>query len=62
LEVLFQKLFPANGWKYKKNVTSMEGKPDIVFPNLKLAIFIDSVSGMGADTIHIYPKAIRNIG
>ena len=30
------------GLRYRKNVTKMEGKPDLYFPNKKVVIFLDS--------------------
>ena len=42
LEVLFRKALLKAGWRHKKNSLKLVGKPDIAFPKLKTAIFIDS--------------------
>lgn len=42
MEVLFNKQLSKLGYKYKKNVADLIGKPDIVFAKKKLVIFLDS--------------------
>ncbi|MBI2057872.1 MAG: very short patch repair endonuclease [Candidatus Yanofskybacteria bacterium] len=42
LEKEFRKELSAVGLRYRKNVSSLPGKPDIVFGKKKLAIFLDS--------------------
>lgn len=39
----------AKGYRYRKNVSSIFGKPDIVFARLKIAIFCDSEFWHGKD-------------
>ncbi len=39
-ELLLFKLLRKNGYKFKKH-SSLPGKPDIVFKDIKLAVFID---------------------
>jgi DNA mismatch endonuclease (patch repair protein) len=42
LEIRFRTALKKLGYKYRKNVSSYFGKPDIVLPRLKTVIFIDS--------------------
>lgn len=39
-EVLIRKLLFAKGLRYRKNVKSLRGKPDIVLPKYRTAVFI----------------------
>jgi DNA mismatch endonuclease (patch repair protein) len=39
-EVLVRKLLFARGLRYRKNVKSLRGKPDIVLPKYKTVVFI----------------------
>lgn len=40
-EVLLAKALWAKGYRYRKNVKTVTGRPDIVFRRLKVAIFCD---------------------
>ncbi|MBL8168020.1 MAG: DNA mismatch endonuclease Vsr [Acidobacteria bacterium] len=40
-EILFRKALWAKGIRYKANATNLPGKPDIVLPTRKTAIFVD---------------------
>lgn len=42
IEVSFRKALWSRGYRYRKNCSSIEGKPDIVLPKYKTAIFCDS--------------------
>jgi len=42
LEIYFRKLLWKNNLRYKIHYKKLVGKPDIVFPKEKVAIFIDS--------------------
>ena len=42
IEELFRKSLWRMGYRYRKNVASLYGKPDVVFTRKKIAIFIDS--------------------
>lgn len=48
-EVLLAKNLWKRGWRYRKNDKSVFGKPDIVFKNFRIAIFIDSEYFHGKD-------------
>lgn len=39
-EIMVRKYLFANGFRYRKNVKTMPGKPDIVLPRYKTVIFI----------------------
>ena len=39
-EILVRKFLFANGFRYRKNVKDLPGKPDIVLPKYKTVIFI----------------------
>ncbi|MBN2485568.1 MAG: very short patch repair endonuclease [Bacteroidales bacterium] len=40
-ELKLRRALWALGYRYRKNLTSLPGKPDIVYPKYKLAIFVD---------------------
>ncbi len=40
-EIMFRKALWAKGYRYRKNVKKLPGKPDIVINKAKLVIFID---------------------
>lgn len=42
IEIILRKKLWAKGYRYRKNYSKLPGKPDIVFPKFKLAIFCDS--------------------
>ena len=49
IEVLMQKELWRRGLRYRKNVKSIEGKPDIAFIGKKIAVFCDSEFWHGYD-------------
>lgn len=49
IEVILRKALWARGLHYRKNVTSIIGKPDIVFKSKKVAVFCDSEFWHGYD-------------
>ena len=49
IEVLLQKDLWRRGLRYRKNVKSIEGKPDIAFIGKKIAVFCDSEFWHGYD-------------
>lgn len=49
IEVILRKALWARGLHYRKNVTSIIGKPDIVFKGKKVAVFCDSEFWHGYD-------------
>lgn len=40
-EAALRRLLHAGGLRYRKNVRSLKGRPDIVFPSARVAVFID---------------------
>ena len=52
IEVLLQKELWRRGLRYRKNVKSIEGKPDIAFIGKKIAVFCDSEFWHGYDWEH----------
>lgn len=42
IEILFRKALWKKGFRYRKNSSKYFGKPDLVLPKYKTAIFIDS--------------------
>lgn len=48
-EVLLAKALFAKGYRYRKNYSKVEGCPDIAFPKLKLAVFVDGEFWHGKD-------------
>ncbi len=49
IEVQLRKALWKKGFRYRKNVESLPGKPDIVIPKYKIAIFCDSEFFHGKD-------------
>lgn len=41
IEVAVRRALTARGLKYRKNVMTLPGRPDIVFPSARLIVFID---------------------
>lgn len=42
IELMLRSALWNKGYRYRKNYTKLEGKPDIVLPKYKIAIFCDS--------------------
>jgi len=42
IEILLRKELWKRGYRYRKNVTSVFGKPDIIFSRERIAVFCDS--------------------
>jgi DNA mismatch endonuclease, patch repair protein len=40
-EILLRKELFRRGLRYRKNVTKLPGRPDVVFPSARLAVFVD---------------------
>lgn len=49
IEVALRKALWKKGFRYRKNVSSLPGKPDIVIPKYKIVIFCDSEFFHGKD-------------
>ena len=49
IELILRKVLWQCGLRYRKNVTKVYGKPDIVFPGKKVAVFCDSEFWHGYD-------------
>lgn len=49
IEVILRRALWQKGFRYRKNVPSLPGKPDIVIPKYKIAIFCDSEFFHGKD-------------
>lgn len=45
-EILVRKYLFSKGFRFRKNVKELPGKPDIVLPKYKIAIFIHGCFGM----------------
>ena len=43
IEIALGKALWAKGYRYRKNDTSVIGKPDFTFKRIKLAIFVESI-------------------
>ena len=74
IEIMLRKALWKKGYRYRKNVNTIFGKPDIVLPKYKIAIFCDSefFHGKGWDQLsarilkgdnssYWYSKIQRNI-
>ncbi len=60
IEQILRKALWANGYRYRKNVVSLPGKPDIVLPRYKIAIFCDEEFFHGKDWIVLKPKLMNS--
>lgn len=49
IEMTLRKALWGKGFRYRKNVASLPGKPDIVIPKYKIVIFCDSEFFHGKD-------------
>ena len=59
IELMLRKELWSRGLRYRKNVTGIIGKPDIVFKTKKVAVFCDSEFWHGYDWAH-YKKHIKS--
>lgn len=57
IEILLRQELWSRGLRYRKNVKSIYGHPDIAFPGKKIAVFCDSEFWHGYD----WSNRIRNI-
>lgn len=56
IEIKLRKALWHRGYRYRKNFSYLPGKPDIVFPQFKLAIFCDAEFWHGKDWEVLQPK------
>lgn len=56
IEVILRKALWHKGYRYRKNVASLPGKPDIVLSKYKIAIFCDAEFWHGKDWEILRPK------
>lgn len=59
IEVLLRKSLWKKGYRYRKNVKSLTGNPDIVLTKYKIAIFCDSEFFHGKDWEVLKPRLER---
>lgn len=59
LERLFEGALRKTDLKYRKHVSSLPGKPDFVFTDKKVAVFIDSCFWHGCRYHGTFPKSNR---
>lgn len=58
-EVLLRKALWGEGLRYRKNVSTLPGKPDIVFPGPRVVVFCDGDFWHGKDWESRRPKLAR---
>ncbi len=56
IEIRLRQALWHKGYRYRKNVSTLPGKPDIVFTKYKLAIFCDAEFWHGKDWEVLKPK------
>ena len=56
IEVKLRKELWSRGYRYRKNVSNLPGKPDIVLTKYKIAIFCDSEFFHGKDWEVLKPR------
>ncbi|MCI8921746.1 MAG: very short patch repair endonuclease [Acutalibacter sp.] len=59
IELRLRKALWHKGYRYRKNVKTLPGKPDIVFTKYKLAIFCDAEFWHGKDWDTLKSKLLR---
>ncbi len=59
IELRLRKALWRKGYRYRKNVKNLPGKPDIVFTKYKLAIFCDAEFWHGKDWDILKPKLLK---
>ena len=59
IEVTLRKALWSRGYRYRKNDKRLPGKPDIVLPKYKIAIFCDSEFFHGKDWEVLKPQLMR---
>ncbi|OGF49571.1 hypothetical protein A3G55_02925 [Candidatus Giovannonibacteria bacterium RIFCSPLOWO2_12_FULL_44_25] len=59
LEKSFRRILTKAGYKYKKNIARLAGKPDIVFPKQRVVIFLDSCFWHGCRRHCRFPNSNR---
>jgi len=62
IETLFRKELWKAGFRYRKNSGKYFGKPDIVLPKHKTAIFVDSCFWHGCKNIVVFQPLAKNTG
>jgi len=62
IEILFRKALWEKGYRYRKNVKNLPGKPDIVINKYRIAIFCDGefFHGKDWDALHEKLKSSNN--
>lgn len=60
IEVKLRKELWNRGYRYRKNVSNLPGKPDIVLTKYKIAIFCDSEFFHGKDWEVLKPRLEKN--
>ena len=61
IEVKLRKELWSRGYRYRKNVSNLPGKPDIVLTKYKIAIFCDSEFFHGKDWEVLKPRLEKSI-
>ena len=56
IEIMLRKALWNKGYRYRKNVKSLPGKPDIVITKYKIAVFCDGEFFHGKDWEVLKPK------
>ena len=59
IEIMLRKALWKKGYRYRKNVNTIFGKPDIVLPKYKIAIFCDSEFFHGKDWDQLSARIIK---
>lgn len=60
IEITLRKELYKRGYRYRKNVTTLPGKPDIVIKKYKIAIFCDSEFFHGKDWNKLHEQLKRS--
>lgn len=59
IEIMLRKALWKKGYRYRKNVSTIFGKPDIVLPKYKIAIFCDSEFFHGKDWDQLSARILK---
>jgi len=61
IELILRKILWEKGYRYRKNMDSLPGKPDIVLTKYKIAIFCDGEFFHGKDWEVLRPKLKKGV-
>ena len=62
IEVAVRRELWRRGYRYRKNVMSLPGRSDVVFPGARLVVFVDGDFWHGYRVSRVEAEAVRVLG